>query len=157
MCFYCHQVLFSVGAEEKIQQLANDPNINDERKKAAFLLQNTIDIINQVHIHHYTELWSKSIAKTEDVICNASVFFRLLEMPFLTCCWSKPYWPLKGWLFSSGTPSTVTCRTGSLKFRYINRASYTVITECLNYAPQTFSVWLASMAACNVFHVGLLW
>ncbi|PWA27890.1 hypothetical protein CCH79_00000078, partial [Gambusia affinis] len=40
-------VLFSVGAEEKIQQLANDPNINDERKKAAFLLQNTIDIINQ--------------------------------------------------------------------------------------------------------------
>ncbi|XP_027896822.1 phosphoacetylglucosamine mutase [Xiphophorus couchianus] len=40
-------VLFSDGAEEKIQQLANDANINDERKKAAFLLQNTINIINQ--------------------------------------------------------------------------------------------------------------
>uniref|UniRef100_A0A087XW64 Phosphoacetylglucosamine mutase n=1 Tax=Poecilia formosa TaxID=48698 RepID=A0A087XW64_POEFO len=40
-------VLFSDGAEEKIQQLANDTNINDERKKAAFLLQNTINIINQ--------------------------------------------------------------------------------------------------------------
>ncbi|XP_014327711.2 phosphoacetylglucosamine mutase [Xiphophorus maculatus] len=40
-------VLFSDGAEEKIQQLANDANINDERKKVAFLLQNTINIINQ--------------------------------------------------------------------------------------------------------------
>ncbi|XP_008396265.1 phosphoacetylglucosamine mutase [Poecilia reticulata] len=40
-------VLFSDGAEEKIQQLASDTNTNDERKKAAFLLQNTINIINQ--------------------------------------------------------------------------------------------------------------
>ncbi|MEQ2309850.1 Phosphoglucomutase-3 [Ameca splendens] len=40
-------VLFSRGAEGKIQQLAADTNINDERKKAAFLLQNTINIINQ--------------------------------------------------------------------------------------------------------------
>ncbi|KAM4529460.1 phosphoacetylglucosamine mutase [Fundulus diaphanus] len=40
-------VLFSEEAEEKIQQLAHNTNINDERKKAALLLQNTINIINQ--------------------------------------------------------------------------------------------------------------
>ncbi|XP_015245556.1 PREDICTED: phosphoacetylglucosamine mutase [Cyprinodon variegatus] len=40
-------VLFSREAEEKIQQLASDTNIIDERKKAALLLQNTINIINQ--------------------------------------------------------------------------------------------------------------
>ncbi|XP_030577689.1 phosphoacetylglucosamine mutase [Archocentrus centrarchus] len=40
-------VLFSKAAEEKIQQLAEDPNINDERKRAALLLKNTINVINQ--------------------------------------------------------------------------------------------------------------
>uniref|UniRef100_A0A4W6EHU3 Phosphoacetylglucosamine mutase n=1 Tax=Lates calcarifer TaxID=8187 RepID=A0A4W6EHU3_LATCA len=40
-------VLFSKVAEEKIQQLAEDPNMNDERKRAARLLQNTINVINQ--------------------------------------------------------------------------------------------------------------
>ncbi|CAB1343011.1 unnamed protein product [Coregonus sp. 'balchen'] len=34
-------VLFSKAAEEKIQQLAQDSNTNDERKRAALLLQNT--------------------------------------------------------------------------------------------------------------------
>ncbi|KAM3861547.1 phosphoacetylglucosamine mutase [Diretmus argenteus] len=40
-------VLFSKTAEEKIQRLAEDPNSNDERKRAALLLQNTINLINQ--------------------------------------------------------------------------------------------------------------
>ncbi|XP_008300912.1 phosphoacetylglucosamine mutase [Stegastes partitus] len=40
-------VLFSKAAEEKIQQLAEDAGINDERKRAARLLQNTVDVINQ--------------------------------------------------------------------------------------------------------------
>ncbi|XP_028996313.1 phosphoacetylglucosamine mutase isoform X2 [Betta splendens] len=40
-------VLFSKSAEEKIQQLSKDPNTDDERKTAALLLQNTINVINQ--------------------------------------------------------------------------------------------------------------
>uniref|UniRef100_A0A3Q3AT24 Phosphoacetylglucosamine mutase n=1 Tax=Kryptolebias marmoratus TaxID=37003 RepID=A0A3Q3AT24_KRYMA len=40
-------VLFSKSAEEKLQQLAEATNINDERKKAALLLQSTVNIINQ--------------------------------------------------------------------------------------------------------------
>uniref|UniRef100_A0A6Q2WSB0 Phosphoacetylglucosamine mutase n=1 Tax=Esox lucius TaxID=8010 RepID=A0A6Q2WSB0_ESOLU len=40
-------VLFSKLAEEKIQQLARDSNANDERKRAAFTLHNTINLINQ--------------------------------------------------------------------------------------------------------------
>ncbi|XP_068432628.1 phosphoacetylglucosamine mutase [Clinocottus analis] len=40
-------VLFSKAAEEKIQQLAEDSNTNDERKRASLLLQNTINVINQ--------------------------------------------------------------------------------------------------------------
>ncbi|XP_022593645.1 phosphoacetylglucosamine mutase isoform X2 [Seriola dumerili] len=39
--------LFSKAAEEKIQQLTEDPNTNDERKRAARLLKNTINVINQ--------------------------------------------------------------------------------------------------------------
>uniref|UniRef100_A0A7N8XM03 Phosphoacetylglucosamine mutase n=1 Tax=Mastacembelus armatus TaxID=205130 RepID=A0A7N8XM03_9TELE len=41
-------VLFSKAAEEKIQHLAEDPNTDDSRKRAALLLQNTINVINQV-------------------------------------------------------------------------------------------------------------
>uniref|UniRef100_UPI003AAE33F0 phosphoacetylglucosamine mutase isoform X2 n=1 Tax=Centroberyx gerrardi TaxID=166262 RepID=UPI003AAE33F0 len=41
-------VLFSKTAEQKIQQLAKDPNSNDERKRSALLLQNTVNLINQV-------------------------------------------------------------------------------------------------------------
>ncbi|XP_044232537.1 phosphoacetylglucosamine mutase [Thunnus albacares] len=40
-------VLFSKAAEEKIQQLAENPNTDDKRKRAALLLQNTINVINQ--------------------------------------------------------------------------------------------------------------
>ncbi|CAK6962165.1 phosphoacetylglucosamine mutase [Scomber scombrus] len=40
-------VLFSKEAEEKIQQLAKNPNTDDQRKRAALLLQNTINVINQ--------------------------------------------------------------------------------------------------------------
>lgn len=51
MCLCCFQVLFSKAAEEKVQQLVVATNINDERKKAALLLQSTINIINQVQNH----------------------------------------------------------------------------------------------------------
>ncbi|MBN3305709.1 AGM1 mutase, partial [Amia calva] len=40
-------VLFSKAAEEKIRQLALDQNINDEKKRAAKLLENTVNLINQ--------------------------------------------------------------------------------------------------------------
>ncbi|XP_024912597.1 phosphoacetylglucosamine mutase [Cynoglossus semilaevis] len=40
-------VLFSKTAEEKIQQLTEDLNASDDSKKAAQLLQNTINVINQ--------------------------------------------------------------------------------------------------------------
>lgn len=40
-------VLFSKSAEEKIQQLIENPNSDDEKKRAALLLQNTINVINQ--------------------------------------------------------------------------------------------------------------
>ncbi|KAM9840181.1 phosphoacetylglucosamine mutase [Aulostomus maculatus] len=40
-------VLFSKAAEEKIQQVAEDASAIDEKKRAALLLQNTINVINQ--------------------------------------------------------------------------------------------------------------
>ncbi|XP_034556024.1 phosphoacetylglucosamine mutase [Notolabrus celidotus] len=40
-------VLFSKAAEEKIQQLAESSSSDDETKRAALLLQNTINVINQ--------------------------------------------------------------------------------------------------------------
>ncbi|XP_074471736.1 phosphoacetylglucosamine mutase isoform X1 [Sebastes fasciatus] len=40
-------VLFSEAAEEKIQQLAEDSSTNNERKRAAVLLRNTINVITQ--------------------------------------------------------------------------------------------------------------
>uniref|UniRef100_A0A3Q1H6P0 Phosphoacetylglucosamine mutase n=1 Tax=Anabas testudineus TaxID=64144 RepID=A0A3Q1H6P0_ANATE len=40
-------VLFSKAAEEKIQLLVKNPNTDDERKRAALMLQNTINVINQ--------------------------------------------------------------------------------------------------------------
>ncbi|XP_061756751.1 phosphoacetylglucosamine mutase [Nerophis ophidion] len=40
-------VLFSKSAEEKIKQLANNPNTDDGRKRAAILLCHTINVINQ--------------------------------------------------------------------------------------------------------------
>ncbi|XP_077443805.1 phosphoacetylglucosamine mutase [Stigmatopora argus] len=40
-------VLFSRAAEEKIRQMAEDVNIDDTRKRAAILLRQTINVINQ--------------------------------------------------------------------------------------------------------------
>ncbi|KAM9783039.1 phosphoacetylglucosamine mutase [Neosynchiropus ocellatus] len=40
-------VLFSEAAQAKIRQLAEDSNMNDERKRAVLLLQSTINVINQ--------------------------------------------------------------------------------------------------------------
>ncbi|XP_029903711.1 phosphoacetylglucosamine mutase [Myripristis murdjan] len=40
-------VLFSKTAEQKIKQLAEDSTSSDEKKRAALLLQNTINVINQ--------------------------------------------------------------------------------------------------------------
>ncbi|KAM6992089.1 phosphoacetylglucosamine mutase [Tautogolabrus adspersus] len=40
-------VLFSKEAEKKIQQLAENPSSDDETKRAAQLLQNTVNVINQ--------------------------------------------------------------------------------------------------------------
>ncbi|XP_041814702.1 phosphoacetylglucosamine mutase [Chelmon rostratus] len=40
-------VLFSKAAEEKIQQVAENPDTDDKRKRVAVLLQNTINVINQ--------------------------------------------------------------------------------------------------------------
>lgn len=54
MCLCRGQVLFSKSAEEKIQQLAENPSTNEERKKAALLLQNTVNVINQVGTHTHT-------------------------------------------------------------------------------------------------------
>lgn len=52
-------MLFSEAAEEMIQQLTEDPNTNDERKRAAFLLQNTVNVINQVDQHTFDGLVAK--------------------------------------------------------------------------------------------------
>uniref|UniRef100_A0A8B9L6L4 Phosphoacetylglucosamine mutase n=1 Tax=Astyanax mexicanus TaxID=7994 RepID=A0A8B9L6L4_ASTMX len=40
-------VLFSKQAEEQIQELAQNPNVSDEKKCAAKLLKNTVNLINQ--------------------------------------------------------------------------------------------------------------
>ncbi|MBN3318094.1 AGM1 mutase, partial [Atractosteus spatula] len=40
-------VLFSKAAERKIRQLANDQNAGDKRRKAAQILESTVDLINQ--------------------------------------------------------------------------------------------------------------
>lgn len=51
-----HQVLFSKAAEEKIRRQAEDPAVDDKKKRAAQLLQNTIDVINQVDTATDTKL-----------------------------------------------------------------------------------------------------
>ncbi|KAJ0026952.1 hypothetical protein NQD34_017952 [Periophthalmus magnuspinnatus] len=40
-------VLLSKSVEDKIQQLIDSPNSDDEKKRAALLLQNTINVVNQ--------------------------------------------------------------------------------------------------------------
>lgn len=54
MYLCCVQVLFSKAAQEKIQQLAENTGTDDERKRAALLLQNTVNVINQVETHKHT-------------------------------------------------------------------------------------------------------
>lgn len=62
------KVLFSKTAEEKIQQLTEDLNASDDSKKAAQLLQNTINVINQVQKYYKHQ---KSTVKTcEDKITH---------------------------------------------------------------------------------------
>ena len=47
-------MLFSKAAEEKIQQLAESTDTDEERKRAALLLQNTVNVINQVETCKHT-------------------------------------------------------------------------------------------------------
>ncbi len=51
MCLCCGQALFSKAAEEKIRELVENPSTDDGRKRAAVLLQNTMNVINQVDMH----------------------------------------------------------------------------------------------------------
>lgn len=59
MCSCHDQVVFSKSAEDQIHQLAEDPSANDEAKRAARMLQNSVNVINQVRMknsretHHY--------------------------------------------------------------------------------------------------------
>lgn len=52
----CHgQVVFSKAAEEEIHQLAENPSANDEAKRAALMLQNSVNVINQVRARNSRE------------------------------------------------------------------------------------------------------
>lgn len=52
----CHeQVLFSKSAKDKIHQLVENPSTNDEAKRAALLLQNSVDVINEVGVQNLRE------------------------------------------------------------------------------------------------------
>lgn len=55
MCLCHEQVLFSKSAKDKIHQLAENPSTNDEAKRAALLLQNFMNVINQVGIQNFRE------------------------------------------------------------------------------------------------------
>lgn len=48
MCLCHEQVLFSKSAKDKIHQLVENLSTNDEAKRAALLLQNSVNVINQV-------------------------------------------------------------------------------------------------------------
>lgn len=54
----CHeQVLFSKSAKDKIHQLVvENPSTNDEAKRAALLLQNSVNVINEVGISEKTTM-----------------------------------------------------------------------------------------------------
>lgn len=54
MCLCRGQVLFSKVAEEKIKELLENPSTDEKRKRAAVLLQNTMNVINQVDTHTNT-------------------------------------------------------------------------------------------------------
>lgn len=53
MCLCHKQVLFSKSAKEKIHQLAENPSTNDEAKRAALLLLNSVNVINQVGMQNF--------------------------------------------------------------------------------------------------------
>lgn len=52
-------MVFSKSAEDQIHQLAENPSANDEAKRAARMLRNSVNVINQVRMknsrenHHY--------------------------------------------------------------------------------------------------------
>lgn len=53
---FCHeQVLFSESAKDKIHQLLENLSSNDEAKRAALLLQNSVNVINQVGMQNYRD------------------------------------------------------------------------------------------------------
>lgn len=54
MCL-SHKVLFSKSAKDKIHQLAENPSTNDEAKRAALLLQNSVNVINEVGQQNFRE------------------------------------------------------------------------------------------------------
>lgn len=55
MCLCHEQVLFSKSAKDKIHQLAENSSTNEEAKRAALLLQNSMNVINQVRIQGFRE------------------------------------------------------------------------------------------------------
>lgn len=48
-------MLFSKSAQDKIHQLAENPGTNDEANRAAHLLQNAMNVINQVDMQDSRE------------------------------------------------------------------------------------------------------
>lgn len=83
MCLRYGQVLFSKSAEEKIQQLAENPSTDDDRKKVALLLQNSVNVINQVGTHtnkHWSIKTQQQYYDTHTVlICDFVFFLNLLK------------------------------------------------------------------------------
>lgn len=55
MCLCHNKVLFSKSAKDKIHQLAEKSSVNDEAKRAALLLQNSLNVINEVGKQHFRE------------------------------------------------------------------------------------------------------
>lgn len=48
-------MFFSKSAQDKIHQLAENPGTNDEANRAAHLLQNAMNVINQVGMQNSRE------------------------------------------------------------------------------------------------------
>lgn len=67
------QVLFSKSAEEELQRLAGNPSVDGQRRRAAHLLQNTVNVINQVGAHTHTHQSSED--RHPLTHCMISCFF----------------------------------------------------------------------------------
>lgn len=65
--------MFSKAAEEKIQQVAENPSTDDERKRAALLLQNTINVINQVDTLTHTLTHTEPLTQKSNSMIIADV------------------------------------------------------------------------------------